>query len=391
MGIRFSERTGWDTGENALARAVREVRGSGGALVDLTVANPTVCGFKYDVESILGALRNPAAMAYAPEARGILTAREAIAEYYREHQALVDPDAVLLTTSTSEAYSFLFRLLCDSGDAVLVAQPSYPLFDFLADLNDVRVEPYRLFYDFGWWIDFAELERKIGPRTRAVVVVHPNNPTGHVTSEKERALLGAFCARHGLALIVDEVFLDYGLERPVDTFVGGSHACLVFVVSGLSKVAALPQMKVGWVVALGPQQLRNAALARLEVIADTFLSMSAPAQYALPVWLAERRSLSAQICRRLAENVDSLRGWRSEAWSVLPVEAGWSAVVQGLPSICDEDLAERLVREIGVIVHPGLFYGLRTDQLVLSVLGMADELRRGLELLNEWSAFERLT
>ena len=250
-GQRFSARTNWDLGESELARAVREARAAGRELVDLTVSNPTVCGFRYEAEEVLGALQDVSAMRYDPDPRGMRSAREAVAGYYAGHGAGVDPDAVVLTTSTSEAYSFLFRLLCDAGDAVLIARPGYPLFDFLAGLDDVRLETYPLFYDFGWWIDFGELERRIGPRTRALVLVHPNNPTGHATGAVEIARLMEVCARWGLALIVDEVFLDYGLEGPVSTVARLEPECLTFVVSGLSKIAALPQMKVGWLLASG--------------------------------------------------------------------------------------------------------------------------------------------
>ncbi len=384
MEVRFSERTGWDTGEHALARAVREARAAGRTLVDLTVANPTLCGFAYDSEAILGALGNAAAMTYDPDARGIRSAREAAAAYYGDHGASVDPDAIVLTTSTSEAYSFLFRLLCDAGDAVLVAQPSYPLFDFLADLDDVRVDRYPLFYDYGWWIDFAELERRIGPRTRVLLVVHPNNPTGHATCRAERLRLEALCAKYGIALIVDEVFLDYGLDCRVETFASDSPACLTFLVSGLSKIAALPQMKVGWMVVLGPEQERNAALARLEVVADTFLSMNAPAQHALPVWLAGREQVRAQICARVAENAARLLKAGSEWWSMLPVEAGWSAVLQVSRQVGGADAAELLVTEAGLIVHPGAFYGLQAQHLVVSLLSGADLMCKGIGLLNSW-------
>ncbi|WP_433983208.1 pyridoxal phosphate-dependent aminotransferase [Tunturiibacter empetritectus] len=213
MSYRFSARTGWDVGESGFAAAIRETRAAGRELVDLTVSNPTVCGFDYDAGAVLAPLASREAMTYDPDPRGMRFAREAVAGYYGGHRADVDPDSVVLTTSTSEGYGYLFRLLCDAGDEVLVARPSYPLFDFLADLEDVRLRPYPLFYDYGWWIDFAELERRIGPRTKAVVVVHPNNPTGHATGAGERGRLEEICARHGLALIVDEVFLDYPLEE----------------------------------------------------------------------------------------------------------------------------------------------------------------------------------
>ncbi len=377
MALRFSGRTGWDTGEGALAAAVREARARGQELVDLTISNPTACGFDYPNQAILGALANPAAMVYEPDPRGILSAREAVAGYYAGHGADVDPDALLLTTSTSEAYSFLFRLLCDAGDEVLVAQPSYPLFDFLADLDDVRLRSYPLFYDFGWWIDFAELERRIGPRTRAILLVHPNNPTGHATGRVERERLEAICERHGLALIVDEVFLDYGLEAPIESFTRGFHGVLTFVVSGLSKIAGLPQMKVGWIGCSGPEVVRLEALRRLEVIADTFLSVNAPMQHALPVWLRESAGVRGQILERVRRNL----GVAQAAVEVLPVEAGWSAALRlGRPV----EIAE-LVREAEVIVHPGAFYGMEgRNRVVVSLIGPEEPFGRGMERLRRW-------
>src|SRR5579871_4868446 len=307
MNYRFSARTGWDVGESGFARAIREARASGRRLYDLTISNPTVCGFEYDVEGIMGSLGDLQAMTYDPDPRGMRSAREAVARYYADHEADVDPDSVVITTSTSEGYGYLFRLLCDAGDEVLVAQPSYPLFDFLADLEDVKLRPYPLFYDHGWWIDFAELERRIGARTKAVVVVHPNNPTGHGTKAGERARLEEMCARHGLALIVDEVFLDYPIaaDEELRSFAVGPHPVLTFVLSGMSKISGLPQMKAGWIVGLGPETVRREAMGRLEVIADTFLSMNAPVQLALPVWMARRSGVQRQILERVRRNLSA--------------------------------------------------------------------------------------
>jgi len=241
----------------------------------------------------------------------------------------------------------LFRLLCDAGDEVLVAQPSYPLFDFLADLEDVRLRGYPLFYDEGWWIDFAELERRIGPRTKAVVVVHPNNPTGHGTGAAERERLQEICGRRGLALIVDEVFLDYPLaEERLRSFAVGPHPVLTFCLSGMSKIAGLPQMKVGWIVGLGPEVVRREAIGRLEVIADTFLSMNAPVQGALPVWLAGRKGIQGQILARVRGN---LAAAQRSGVEVLRVEAGWSAILRLSQMGRDRDVAEMLLREVGVV------------------------------------------
>jgi alanine-synthesizing transaminase len=382
MDFRFSARTGWDVGESGFAKAIREARASGRPLLDLTVSNPTVCGFEYDVEEILAPLGDVRAMTYDPDPRGMRSAREAVAGYYADHGAAVDPDSVVMTTSTSEGYGYLFRLLCDAGDEVLVAQPSYPLFDFLADLEDVRLKSYPLFYDYGWWIDFAELERRIGPRTRAIVVVHPNNPTGHGTKAAERARLEEICARHGLALIVDEVFLDYPIEEGEElrSFAVGPHPVLTLVLSGMSKISGLPQMKAGWIVGLGPHAVRLEAMGRLEVIADTFLSMNAPVQLALPVWLARRKGIQGQILGRVRENYSAAVGCGLQ---VLRLEAGWSAILR-LPQIGADEVAGRLLRELDVIVHPGSFYGIAEGgRAVVGLIGPAGEFAAGLRRIEE--------
>lgn len=371
-------RTGWDVGESSFAAAIREARLAGRRLYDLTISNPTVCGFRYDEEAILASLGDAGALVYDPDARGMRSAREAVTEYYRRHAAAVDPDALVLTTSTSEGYGYLFRLLCDAGDEVLVAQPSYPLFDFLADLEDVKLQPYPLFYDYGWWTDFAELERRIGPRTRAIVVVHPNNPTGHGTKAAERQRLEEICSRHGLALIVDEVFLDYSLEREdtekLVSFAVGPHPVLTFVLSGMSKIAGLPQMKAAWIAGFGPEAIRQQAMARLEVIADTFLSMNAPVQRALPSWLAGRQGIQQQILKRVRENLACAERLGQE---VLRVEAGWCAILR-LPR--SGDVAEELLQECGVIVHPGAFYGIaEAGRVVVSLIGPVEDFAAAME------------
>lgn len=378
MSFRFSARTGWDVGESSFAAAIREARLAGRRLYDLTISNPTVCGFNYDAAAILAPLSDRSALTYDPDARGMRRAREAVAGYYCGHGAVVDPDALVLTTSTSEGYGYLFRLLCDAGDEVLVAQPSYPLFDFLADLEDVKLRPYPLFYDYGWWIDFAELERRIGPRTRAIVVVHPNNPTGHGTKAVERQRLEEICVQHGLALIVDEVFLDYSLElenaEELVSFAVGRHPVLTFVLSGMSKIAGLPQMKAAWIAGFGPETVRQEAMGRLEVIADTFLSMNAPVQMALPSWLEARQGIQQQILDRVKTNLACAERLGLE---VLRVEAGWCAILR-LPR--SGDVAGELLQECGVIVHPGAFYGIaESGRVVVSLIGPADDFAAGAE------------
>ena len=337
-------------------------------------------------------------MTYDPDPCGMLRAREAVGRYYGERGATVRPENIFLTTSTSEAYSWLFRLLCDPGDEVLIAQPSYPLFDFLAQIEDVRLVPYPLFYDHGWQIDFAGLWERVTPRTKAIAVVHPNNPTGHFTKDAERRELGQICAAHGLALIVDEVFLDYPFadsgaegDSPLcgprsfgrgRSFAGGDPLCLTFVLSGISKIAALPQMKAAWIAALGPEAELSEALARVEIVADTFLSMNAPVQCALPAWLAGCGSLQEQIRARTGANLRSLDQMllQNPAVTRLEVEAGWYAVLRVPAFERDEDLAVRLVEEHGVSVHPGYFFGFAGEGwLVVSLLGPEEEFRRGIE------------
>jgi len=411
--MRFSERTGWDLEENDFSVAVREARAAGKELFDLTVSNPTACGFAYDAEALLGPLGDAAALVYEPEAMGMVRARKAVAGYYRDAGANVAAERVCLTTSTSEAYSFLFRLLCDPGDEVLIARPSYPLFEFIARLDDVSLVEYPLVYDGRWSIDLHALESAVTERTRAVVVVHPNNPTGNFASEIERVALQELCARRGLALIVDEVFLDYAVEgvearsfpaeegpsRDEQKAVGlrpiphpASHEAasrgwgtrfqaLTFVLSGLSKVCGLPQMKVSWIVVAGPEEMVSKAMGRLEVIADTFLSMNAPMQFALPHWLGMRRGLQEQIRERMRVNLAVLdaRLMGTQA-SRLAMEGGWTAVLRVPRHVAGKAFAEAAL-ERSVVVQPGEFYGLSEGYVVVSLLTLPAVWTRGLGLL----------
>jgi aspartate/methionine/tyrosine aminotransferase len=393
--MRFSARTGWELGENALAERLRERRARGEEVIDLTVSNPTACGFRYEAQELLRPLTSPfsgpAAMAYDPQPFGLASAREAVAEYYREHGAEAPLEHLCLTTSTSEAYSYLFRLLCDPGDEVLIARPSYPLFEFIARLDAVTLREYPLLYDAGapaasaqaWSVDLDALRAAIGERTRAIVVVHPNNPTGNYASDAEREALETMCAERGLALIVDEVFLDYAIAQHVRprSFMQGSGPALCFVLSGLSKVCALPQMKLSWIAARGPETVLREAMARLEVIADTFLSVNAPVQAALPHWLRERGRMQEQILARVRGNVAVLHGrLRGSQADRLAVEGGWTVVLRVPRSIEGESFAEAAL-DRGVLVQPGEFYGMPEGRVVLSLLTPPEDWERGLERL----------
>ena len=383
----WSARTQWDLAETPWARSLAQLRTEGVQLWDLTASNPTRCGFAYDAASVLTPLNDPVALHYEPNPRGMRTAREAVSLYYRDHGAVVDPEQLFLTTSTSEAYSFLFRLLCDPGDEVLIGQPGYPLFDFLARLDDVRLVSYELFYDHGWHLDLQALRRRITSRCKAMVIVHPNNPTGHFTRYADRVAIEALCREHGLALIVDEVFLDYRLDGDSSegSFAIGVHPVPTFVLSGLSKVAALPQMKAAWIACLAEEVEQAEALQRLEVISDTFLSMSAPVQSALPTWLAERAGAQQQIRQRFQANLKALDAILARQTLVnrLEIEAGWYAVLR-IPGLKpDEETALDLLVERGVVVHPGDFYGFSGQGwLVISLLAPEEEFNTGVEAIS---------
>ena len=385
--MRLSERTGWNTEESELARAHRLRREAGLPIADLTASNPTRCGFKYS-GSLLDALADPRALDYDPQPRGLLPAREAVCRYYAEHGVALDPGQIVLTTSTSEAYSFLFRLLCDPGSEILVPQPGYPLFDFLATLDDVRIKAAPLVYNHGWQIDVDGLRRAITPQARAIVLVHPNNPTGHFTKPWEAAELARLCREFDLTLIVDEVFLDYGLtpsvSGPEKSFAAGLEGVPVFVVSGLSKIAGLPQMKAAWIVAAGPEACT--ALDRLEVIADTFLSMNAPVQHALAFWLEGRESIQRQIRARVTANLAELDRHLTQLPEVsrLEVEGGWYAVLR-IPALGPDEQTVLALLDQGVWLHPGYFFGLPdSGWLVLSLLADEAEFSRGVAGLVEY-------
>ena len=373
----FSSRTNWSLTPNRLSELLRRRRARGLPILDLTESNPTRCGFALDAEEILAPLHNPRALTYEPDPRGLRTAREAVAEYYTERGVDLDPDQIFLTASTSEAYSFVFRLLANPGDKILAPQPSYPLFDFLGGLNDVEVIPYPLVYDDGWQVDLQALAARWESRTRAVLVVHPNNPTGSYLHQRELDRMIEICRQNQAAIIADEVFADYGFGANVDRVV--THAqnseALTFTLSGLSKISALPQMKLGWIVVNGPPELRGQAQARLEVIADTYLSVSTPVALAAPTWLAQRRGIQSQILDRVQANLRKLDELLTPGLPVsrLRVEGGWYAILRVPSTRSDEDWAAEFLTQAGVSVHPGHFYDFPSKGfLVLSLLPAPD-------------------
>jgi alanine-synthesizing transaminase len=377
----FSQRTNWSLHRNALTQALDEIRASGQRVLDLTISNPTEAGIAPDHEKVLAALASSKALTYDPHPLGLLAARQAVHGYYQEsHNIDLDPDRLLLTTSTSEAYAHVFRLLCNVGDEVLVPKPSYPLFEFLADLADVKLVPYPLIYDHAWQIDLESLRQAATSRTRAVILVHPNNPTGSFVSTEEASALNAFCSQHEMALIVDEVFLDYAHDGTRRRSFAGNADALTFTLSGVSKISAMPQMKFAWVTTSGPRALADDAMARMEIISDTFLSMNTPVQLAASELLDQRKQIQPVVRDRLRSNLAELDRQLLNATSCsrLHVEGGWYAVLR-VPAIeSDEEMAIRLLREARVSVHPGHFYDFpREGFLVLSLLTEPSIFRAG--------------
>lgn len=382
----FSNRTGWNLEHSKLGRALGERRRSGKVLIDLTESNPTKCGFQYDAQRILDALNNPASLTYEPIAQGLPQARAAVAGYYSSRGNHVAVEDIFLATGTSEAYSFLLRTLCNPGDEVLIPQPGYPLLNFLADLHDVTLVRYPLIYDYGWQIDFHSLQQVITSRTRAIAIVHPNNPTGHFCKPHEMEQLSNICAERQLALIADEVFLDFGLSGVVPRSFTSSSEALTFTMSGLSKVSGLPQMKAAWVVVGGPPRLKEQAIARLEMIADTYLSMNTPIQLALSTLLEERHAFQRQCLQRTQNNISRLDQLLSsqELCTRLKVEGGWYAVLKVPPMATDDELALELLNARGVYLHPGHFYDFPgAGYVVVSLIALESAFASGIAALLE--------
>jgi aspartate/methionine/tyrosine aminotransferase len=412
----FASRTNWPLEPNRFAQALEAHRRSGRKLHDLTASNPTTCGFSYPENEILAALSDRRAFEYHPEAKGLLDTRAAIADYYRGRHGFngpgqsgiaatntgtlpvrpvfaaddgsIDPERIFLTTSTSEAYTYLFRLLCEPGDEILVPAPSYPLFEFLADLADARLVSYPLLYDHGWQIDLQGLRAAITPRSRAILVVHPNNPTGSFVKPKEAAELAALCALRKMAIVSDEVFLDYRANAGQAPSFAFEDAALTFTLSGLSKIVLLPQMKLAWLVVNGPQPLARQAIDRLEVIADTYLSPSTPIQLAAPAFLRLRENLQAQLQQRIAANLTHLDGaLRGGSLTRLEREGGWYAILRAPASTDDESAAVDLLERHSVLVHPGHFFNFSHDgYLVLSLIAPEPEFVEGVKRIRSFFA-----
>lgn len=376
----FSSRIPGDLGPNAVAAAVERMRLTGGGFDDLTLSNPTEAGFDYPPE-LVASLADPRALHYDPQPFGLLSAREAVAAEYARHGVRVPASHVVLTASSSESYALLFKLLCDPGESVLVPTPSYPLFEHLTRLDNVRALPYRTEYHGTWTLDIEDLRDEIDETTRAILVVSPNNPTGAWLKRDELAALVELCQAHHLVLVGDEVFADY----PIDPAPGAIRTVIdqadVLTVSlgGLSKSVGLPQLKLGWMALRGPSALLQPALMRLEIAADAYLSVGTPVQVAAPLLLREGAAVRRQIQRRVIENHRYLQQAVAAhpAVQVLRAEGGWSAVLRIPRTMPEDECVIRLLERDHLLVHPGYFFDFPRDgYLVVSLLTRPDVFRR---------------
>ena len=382
----FSSRSEHSCEKNRLTILLEQKRAAGASILDITGSNPTKAGFRYPETEILAALASPGSLRYEPTPRGLIQAREAVADYYQERGYDVSPDDILLTASTSEAYAYLFKLLADPGTEVHTPRPSYPLFDYLAWAENVQTVSYPLLYDHGWRVEIDELQHSLSARSRALAVVSPNNPTGSYLKASEWQDIRRSSLLRQIPVICDEVFHDYPLESREPVFEPLRETeTLVFVLNGLSKIAGLPQVKLGWIVVAGPDTLKRAALERLEMIADTFLSVSTPVQLACRQLLRSGPIVRDQISQRTRSNLSTLRelleGTPAES---LVVEGGWYAVIR-LPRVkTEEEWALDLLGEKDVLMHPGYFYDFYDEPfLVLSLITPVSVFRDGVTRLRE--------
>ena len=372
----FSQRTNWSLTENALTKGIRKFKESHREVIDLTISNPTQCGFCYP-RNILSALSNSQNLIYEPSPRGLLEVRATICDYYREEGFTLSPEQIFLTSSTSEAYSYLFRLLTNAGDKFLFPKPSYPLFSFLGDLNDVEFNFYPLVYEQEWRIDLEKIKGMIDKKTKGLVLVNPNNPTGSFVQESERISLNKICGRD-MSIISDEVFWDFAWNNKIPRVsLVNNHDVLTFILGGLSKTLALPQMKLSWIIINGPKDLVKEASGRLEVIADTYLSVNTPAQQALKTWMPMRRDIQGQIKKRLQENMSCLE---RNGCRVLNTQGGWYAILELPSSKNEEEWLLEFLNKDRVLVHPGYFFDFENEPcVILSLLPPCSVFEEGLK------------
>ena len=378
----FAKRTDWKMAQNELMARLEALQKEGAEILNLTESNPTRCQFSYPSNKILPALADPQNMDYDPTSMGALKAREAVSAYYQKKGLTVSAQNILLTASTSEAYSFLFRLLFNPSEGILVPRPSYPLFEFLAQLSDVDMAYYSLKYDGHWQIDFDTLNDAINSNIRAIVLVNPNNPTGSLITPQELLKINELCRQKSIALICDEVFLDYSFNAGSASAksLARNDAVLTFTLGGLSKSMALPQMKLGWITASGPEKLVENSLARLEVICDTYLSVNTPVQNALGRWLELLPVMQKEILSRVMENYKFLRQNIINDCTCLDVQGGWYAVLRLPSNRSEEEWVMEFLEKDYTFVHPGYFFDFEDEPyIVMSLLPPAQVFKEGIK------------
>ncbi len=378
----FSDRVDFDLQKNQLTQVLEQKREQGTEVIDLTLSNPTQAGIRYPEEELKEALNESCSFHYAPDPRGLRKAREAVAQYYADRSCSVDPEDILLTSSTSEAYAFLFKLLANPGESVLIPRPGYPLFDYLAAMESVRGVPYTLHFDERWVIDLQELQEQVTQDPRALLVVSPNNPTGSFVSKADWTEIAELCSPRSIPVICDEVFFDYPLNGTSRGFDPVAHSDFPsFFLNGLSKTAGLPQLKLSWILIRGPENFRESVRPRLELISDTFLSVQTSVQEALGRILELAPQVQRQILERIRMNLSTLRSIvANTSVDCLRLEGGWNAVLRIPRTLGDEEWVTALLEEVNVLAHPGYFYDFPGEGfLIISLLPPPDDFNRGVE------------
>ncbi len=379
----FSHRTSWQRHPNRLAQLYEERRYSGLPILDLTVSNPTELELDYPLDRILHALQNRGLLHYQPDPKGLLTARLAVCQYYAEKAVFLDPANIILTSSTSESYGLLLKLLCNQGETILVPSPSYPLFEYLAQINDIGMQNYSLLYDGRWHIDIESIRTSMSPSTRVIILLNPHNPTGSFLQVGEFDRIAQIAQEHNCSLIVDEVFIDYKLDpNAYSQTTASTSEVLTFTLNGISKYIGLPQMKLGWITVSGPAETSNEAIARLEILNDTFLSVNTPVQIALPELLQNGKDTFSSVLRRIKGNHTFLQ---NSFLGGIPCDlfhsyGGWNAIIQMPRTKSDEMWALELLDKKGVYVYPGYFFDmLQSSVIVVSLLQRGDIFRQAIE------------
>lgn len=385
----FSKRLNIEYEPNELSILINSKRKRGEYILDLTSSNPTKLNFKYDAKHIIKHFIDYRSLLYEPDPKGIVSSREEVAKYYSGIGKEVNVDDLFLVPSTSEAYSYLFKLLLDAEDEVVMPQPSYPLFEYLTRLDLGNVVYYPLIYDYrdGWVPDFAVLEKKITSKTKAIVIINPNNPTGSYIRESDYKVFNSLSEKYNVALIVDEVFSDYEIEAGENALrtVAGCESNLTFVLNGFSKMLALPQMKFGWILIQGNEKLKDEAVQRLEVIADTYLSVATPIQYAAQRLFETRDKIQEEIMTRINRNYNLLKTkfLLNPDIKVMNCEGGWNAILNFENLLVPEDeFVLNLLDKKNVLIHPGYYYDFFTEGFaVISLLTETDVMERAIELI----------